>query len=183
MDSGKEVSDRFVDPQQVVAQMHISAGMRVADIGAGSGAYVFPIADKVGGDGRVYALDVQRDYLTRIANEAGRTGRNNIEIIWADVERMHGSKLQDSATDVALLSNVLFQFEIKEDALREVYRIVKPGGQAVVIEWSESFGGMGPQTGDVVSKEEATRLMEAAGFKLTREFVPGAHHYGLVYTK
>jgi hypothetical protein len=52
-----------------------------------------------------------------------------------------------------------------------------------VIDWTDSFGGMGPRTADVVDKETATALFETQQFILEREFPAGDHHYGLAFRK
>lgn len=170
----------FAHPKRNVAVLGLQSGMKVADFGAGSGAYVLAIAERLEGSGRVYAIDVQRDLLRRISSEATQRGYKNVEIIWADLEVPRASKLADRSIDLVLISNMLFQVPDKSLVLREAYRIVKGIGHVVLIDWSESFGGMGPMKDDVVSKEKALQLAEAAGLRLVREFAAGAHHYGLM---
>ena len=69
--------------------------MHVADLGAGSGHYTLAAAKKVGESGRVYAIEVQKDLLTRIKNLAQTEHINNVEVIWGDVENRGGTKLKD----------------------------------------------------------------------------------------
>lgn len=173
-------TDNFAHPRQNVAALGIQSGMRVADFGAGSGAYALLIAERLGGTGAVYAIDVQRDLLRRIHNEALRQGYKNVEVIWADLEVPRASKLADSSIDLVLISNLLFQIPDKAPVLREARRIVKPAGRVALIDWTESFGGIGPIEEDVVKKETALELSRKAGLDLEREFAAGAHHYGLL---
>ena len=158
--------------------------MRVADFGAGSGAYTLALAERLEGSGRVYAIDVQRDLLRRIANEAVRRGYKNVEVIWADLEVPRASKLADTSIDLVLISNLLFQVPDKSLVLEEARRIVKGSGHVAIIDWSDSppAGGlrMGPLKEDVVKKEQTLALAEKAGLSLVREFPAGAHHYGLI---
>lgn len=156
--------------------------MKVADFGAGSGAYVAAIADALEGTGVVYAIDIQRDLLRRMSNDAKHAGRTNVEIVWGDLETPNATKLADRHLDLVLISNLLFQLADKKEALREAKRVLKPGGTLVIIDWSESFGGMGPQPKAVVSKEAACALAKNAGFELKGEFDAGAHHYGVSFT-
>lgn len=174
---------RFVDPVRVVREMRLSAGKRVADIGAGSGAYIAPLVHIVGPEGHVYAIDVQQDLLARIAHTAADAGYDNVEIIAADVERLGSTHLKDESLDAAVISNALFQFEMKDDALREVHRIVHPGGIIVVVDWTESFGGVGPDKKEIITAAETRNLLQQSGFTVTSEFVPGAHHYGILATR
>lgn len=177
--SGHEA--KFAHPRRNVAALGLQGGMRVADFGAGSGAYTLALAERLEGSGRVYAIDVQRDLLRKVANEARHHGYNNVEVIWADLEVPRASRLADSSIDLVLISNLLFQVPDKSLVLEEARRIVKGIGHVAIIDWSDSFGGMGPLKEDVVKKEQALTLAENASFSLVREFSAGAHHYGLIF--
>ncbi len=170
----------FAHPRRNIGALDIRGGMKVADFGAGSGAYALAIAERLEGSGHVYAIDVQRDLLRRIANEAERRGFKNVEVIWADLEAPRASKLADASIDLVLISNLLFQVPDKIPVLREARRIVKPAGQIAIIDWADSYRGMGPQKEDVVKKEAAIELAQSIGLGLVREFAAGAHHWGLI---
>jgi ubiquinone/menaquinone biosynthesis C-methylase UbiE len=129
----------------------------------------------------VYAIDVQKDLLRRIKNDAQKRGLHNIEIIWSDLEIPGNSKIHNHTVDVVLLSNFLFQVPDKKTPLAEAKRIVKKQGRIVIIDWSESFGGLGPHKDDVFTKAAAKALASHAGLRVIEEFDAGAHHYGLIY--
>lgn len=143
--------------------------------------YVLHIAEALQHAGHVYAIDIQRDLLKRVKNEAHRRGFKNVEVIWTDLEKAGSSKIADKKLDMVLVSNLLFQIENKAAVLTEAHRILRPSGRLVIIDWQESFGGMGPQKKDVVRKETAEELARTVGFTLEREFGAGAHHYGLIF--
>ena len=103
--------------------------------------------------------------------------------MWADLEKPGASKIADGALDLVLVSNLLFQLENKKNMLAESLRILHPGGRLAIIDWQESFGGMGPQKGDVVTKDKALSLSKEVGYEYQREFAAGAHHYGLIFRK
>ena len=171
----------FAHPATNIAALGVESGMMVADFGAGSGAYVLHIAEVLAKSGRVYAVDVQKDLLRRIHTEAHKRGLDAaMEFIWGDLEAPGGSKIADGKLDLVLVSNLLFQIPDKAAILREARRILKPTGRLALIDWSESYGGMGPQREDVVGKSAALALADTNGFELTREFHAGAHHYGLL---
>lgn len=173
----------FAHPPRNVSALGIDPGMEVADFGAGSGAYALLIAETLEGYGRVYAVDIQRDLLRRIGNEASRRGFKNVEPVWADLESEGASKVNNSSLDLVLVSNLLFQVESKKSVLAEARRVLRGSGRLAVIDWSDSFGGMGPPKSDVVTKEKALALAREAGFELQREFPAGAHHYGLIFKR
>ena len=170
----------FAHPRRNVAALGIEPGMLVADFGSGSGAYTLAIADRLEGVGHVYAIDIQRDLLRRIANEAAKLGHKNVEIIWADLEVPRASKLAGETLDFVLISNLLFQVPDKGALLAEARRILKATGRLAIVDWSESFKGLGPVDEDVVPKQTGLELARKAGFELMKEFPAGAHHYGLI---
>lgn len=183
MQTAKNAVKKFAHPARNTAALGIQPGMKVADFGSGSGAYVLAIAEALCGSGHVYAIDVQRDLLRRTRNESQKRRFKNVEIIWGDLERMGGSKIADGALDMVLISNLLFQVMDKDVVIEEARRILKPQGRIAIIDWSDSFEGTGPIEQDVVSKETALSLAAKAGLELTKEFSAGAHHYGLVFLK
>ncbi|HQF41017.1 MAG TPA: methyltransferase domain-containing protein [Candidatus Paceibacterota bacterium] len=173
----------FSEPQKNIEQLELKPGERVADLGCGVGAYSLAAAPLVGVDGKVYAVDIQKDLLERLRQEADRQGWRNIEVVWGDVERVSGSGLADGLVDAVIMANVLFMTKSVYTTVAEVKRILKGRGRLLVIDWSESFGGLGPQPGDVFDKNKAKQVFEGNGFALLREFPAGDHHNGLVFQK
>lgn len=173
----------FAAPIQNIAQLGLREGMHVADLGAGSGHYTLAAAKRVGESGRVYAIEVQKELLARIKDLAKTEHLNNVEVIWGDVEESGGVKLGDGTVDAVIISNILFQVENKAGLIGEAGRILKSGGKALVIDWTDSYGDMGPPASDIISAGEATRLCEEAGLILEKEFPAGAYHYGFIVKK
>lgn len=182
-DSGDSLAQRtagFANPTQNIIEMGINEGMRVADFGAGSGAYSMAAAKTVGKTGVVYAVDVQKDLLNRVKTAATAAGLSNIEIVWGDFEREGGSRIAEHSLDRVIMSNVLFQLENRLGAFHEARRVLKPDAKLVLIDWADSFGGLGPAPEAVVTKAQALKLASAAGFAVVKDFEAGAHHYGII---
>lgn len=173
----------FVDPKQIIRQFAVGEGWHVADFGTGSGAYVFALAANVGGEGRVYAVDIQKDLLLKVKNEARARGLLNVEILWGDVEKAGGSKLRDNSMDAVVASNILFQVEDKRGCVREISRVTKPGGRVLIVDWTDSFGGLGPQQEAVLTKDAATELFQKERFIYEQSIPAGDHHYGIIFKK
>jgi ubiquinone/menaquinone biosynthesis C-methylase UbiE len=172
----------FADPQINILQMGLSEGMKVVDIGAGSGHYAFAAAKIAGDSGRIYAVDVQEDVLIRLKGEAAHRKLRNIETIWGDVEKKAGTLLKDGAADAVILSNILFQLGKKKEAVEEIQRILKPGGKLLVIDWAGTYNGMGPHQDSVHAEHDAEELFISAGFHKVKSFRGGAHHYAILFT-
>ena len=69
----------------------------------------------------------------------------NVSPVWCDLEEVNGIKLPNDSLDVGILINTLFQLEEKTVALTEMRRVLKRDGVLHIIDWTESFGGLGPQ--------------------------------------
>lgn len=173
----------FANPDDNIKHLELAPGSRVADFGAGSGAYTLAAARAVGERGKVYAVDVQKELLTKLSARATSEGLPTVEVIWGDVDRVGGSKILDATMDAVVVSNILFQSEDKQALMLEVKRVLKPGGKALVIDWSESFGGIGPNPAHVVTKDEAKKIITEVGLTVLKECPVGAHHWGLVATR
>ena len=173
----------FSDPVKNIEQCGIQAGMEIADFGSGSGFYAIAAAQALMATGRVYAVDVQQELLTKLKNTATREGLYNIEVIWGNIEKLGGAKLRDNSVDLVLICNLLFQLEDRETIIKEVKRVLRPSGRVLVVDWTDSFGGLGPKPEVIVRKDIAVSMFEKTGFHLDREISAGAHHYGLILKK
>lgn len=171
---------QFIVPEQAVTHFHLHDGDVVADFGAGSGFFEKALAKAVG-TGTVYAIDIQKQLVERVAEMARREHLGNVEVMWCDIEAEGGCKFADGTLDAGLLSNALFQLSDKTTALTEIRRLVRTGGKLFVIDWSDSFGGMGPHAADVLTEHNAKTLVEQHKFRFERSFPVGEHHYGLAF--
>lgn len=173
----------FTEPAENLKNLDLREGSKVADFGAGSGYYSLAAANRVRAMGQVYAIDVQKDLLSKIQTSAREKGLHNIQVVWGDIDKIGGTKLKDNYVNAVIVSNVIFQSEQKEDLAKEAFRIISPGGQVMVIDWSDSFGGLGPTQNQIVPEEEAKMLFEGAGFVYERSFFAGDHHWGIIMKK
>lgn len=176
-------TQHFVDPHRTVHDFGIRQGEMVADVGCGSGHYVKLLAHAVGSGGHVYAVDVHNDMLKKLDRDIHALGFKNVSTIWCDAEKEKGTKLKADLLDAVLLSNILFQTEDDRGLFREMHRILKPGGRLIIIDWTDSFNGMGPHRHHVYTKGQALSRTNEAGFSVLSDFTPGAHHYGLILKK
>lgn len=174
---------KFADPENNVKQFGLKEGQVVADLGAGPGAYAIACARVVGGSGRVYAVEVQKDLVNKVEKEAREQGFSNIEVRWGDIEEVGGTKIRDDSVDAVILSNILFQVEDWEGLAKEIKRISKPSARILIIDWSDSFGGLGPAPESIVKDTDARSFFEQKGYVFEGFIKAGAHHFGFSMEK
>ncbi|TAK58198.1 methyltransferase domain-containing protein [Patescibacteria group bacterium] len=170
----------FSNPERNVEQFDIHPGMAVADFGAGSGFYTISSAKAVGGAGRVFAVEVQKELLEKLKAQTKQLRLGNVEVIWGDIEKMGGTRLRDSSVDRVIASNVLFQLHDKKSFCNEIKRVLKPGGKVLCIDWSDT-SPLGPKS--LVTPASAKELFHSAGFVYDSSIIAGEHHYGLIFIK
>lgn len=173
----------FTNPQDILRDFGLHEGMEVADLGAGAGHYSLAAAEIVGDDGHVCAVDIQKDLVTRLKNEAEKKNYTNLDVLWADIEKPNGTSLSEESFDAVIVSNVLFQTSKKDDLLAEAFRILRSGGKLLLIDWSDSHGGLGPREDHLISKEAMVKLAEGVGLSLQRDITTSPHHWGVVLVK
>jgi ubiquinone/menaquinone biosynthesis C-methylase UbiE len=109
-------------------------GERILEVGPGTGYYALPVAGWLAPGGTLEVLDVQRDMLDHTLRRAAEAGLDGIVATLAAATRM---PYEDAAMDAAYLVTVLGEIPDQEAALRELHRVVRPGGRVVV---GELFG-------------------------------------------
>lgn len=170
----------FTDPIKNLRTLGLREDSIVADLGAGTGYYSIA-AGKIVTRGKVYAVEIVKDFLATIKNKITEAKLDNVEIIWGNIEKLGGTKIKDGVVDVVIASNVLFQVEEKNKFLMEVKRILKPNGRVLFVDWSAEFGGISPK--GALSKDRACGMFKEKGFILDREIDAGVHHYGMILIK
>lgn len=173
----------FADPKRNIEQFALSPGDEVADFGAGAGYVAVAAAEQVGKEGKVYVIDIQKELLTKATHLAKEHHLDTLVFIRGDLEAVKGSTLPDSSVDAVIISNLLFQVKNKQALLSEAYRILRKGGRVLIVDWRESFGGMGPQPEYVVRESEASDFALGVSLKYVNNIEAGAYHYGLIFVK
>lgn len=172
-----------MDPIALMSACHILATESIADFGAGSG-FVARAAAKLVPQGNVFAVEINREIVARLTREVNDMHISNLHPLWGDIEVAGGTKLGDASMDMVIISNTLFHLEDKDGCLKEAVRVLKPGGRLLIVDWSESYGGMGPQPQAVVTKDVAIALAARHGFAVYNDTLQaGEHHYAILLRK
>lgn len=173
----------FLSPASVIAAAQVREGMRVADFGAGGGFFTRAAARAVGTSGVVWAVDAQKELLPRIKNMSEDEGLKNVEVIAGHIDIAGGTHLPKDSFDLVIAANVLFAVADKHECIAEIRRVLKPGAQALVVDWTASHGGLGPHPDHVYTLEMAQKAFEAQSFAIVREVPAGEYHWGFLARK
>ena len=126
---GREVYDRR---HAIVDASGVSAGDVVADIGAGTGLFTRLFAERVGPEGRVYAVDISDTFIRNIMRAARRHGYTNIEGV---VNNDRDVSLPAASIDTAFLVDTYHHFEYPVSMLSSMHASLKPGGILIIIDF------------------------------------------------
>ncbi|MGZ5189505.1 MAG: class I SAM-dependent methyltransferase [Flavisolibacter sp.] len=118
---------------KMIEMAGISKGHRVLDIAAGAGEQSITIAKKIGSSGYVLATDISTNILEYAKEMAEQNGLNNI-----DTQVMDGENLtvEDESFDAVISRVGLIYFPDQQKALKEMLRVLKPGGKIAAIVYS-----------------------------------------------
>lgn len=176
-------ANTFVDPQGVLNQLSIGSGQKVADFGCGSGYFTFEFAKRVGSEGQVFALDILPSALEAVESRAKLLGLQNVSTKRANLEREQGSTFLAESVDWVVIKDILLQNQDKKAILGEAFRILRPGGHVLVMEWNPDEALVGPEHKLRIAKGELQKMVAEAGFSVEKELSVGAFHYAFVLKK
>jgi ubiquinone/menaquinone biosynthesis C-methylase UbiE len=169
---------RAVLVEEWMDAMQLQSGARVLEIGAGPGYVSLVLADRVGPDGLVYAVDRSADalaYLERLQHERGLA---QIQRVVADATTLDPGTLHP---DSALVTMVLHHTDDPPGILSNVARLLPPGALAVVAEFHpEGPCEVGPPQTERVSPEQVQAWCEDAGFEVLTYRRQTPEHYMLI---
>ena len=142
--------------KRMLAILEPSSGERVLEVGPGTGYYAIPVAEQLG-DGTLAVFDIQQEMLDHVKREADKRGLTNIEPTLGDAQSL---PYDDGTFDAAYLVTVLGEIPDQDAALRELARVIRPGGRFVV---GELFGDP-----HMVTLRKLRERAERHGFRFER---------------
>lgn len=122
-------------PDKVISRSGIREGMTVLELGCGSGAFTTFAVRAVGGEGRLYALDIQRDMLKQLRRKLARPENRALRNIGLVQAGAYYLPFRDGSFDAVYLVTVLQEIPDKDRALWEIKRVLKTGGILAVTEF------------------------------------------------
>ena len=179
---GVRTGESFLDLQAILRQLSfVTPGKYMADFGCGSGYLTTAIARHVGDSGKIYAIDVQQHALDVVRQKAQEAGITSIEPIRANLEAPRSTPIRDNALDIVWIVNTLFQNQRKDALFTEAYRVLKPGGMLVIVDWIPNMS-VGPE-GYRLSQDEVMQLAQRGNFVFSQNIQAGRYHHGSAFMK
>jgi ubiquinone/menaquinone biosynthesis C-methylase UbiE len=170
--------DAYQRPHEVLAALNLKPGEVIADIGAGSGYFTFRLAHHVGAKGKVYAVDVSPDMIRHINRRIRETKATNVVSILAESD---DPLLPDRSVDRFFICDVWHHVEDRAKYLSLMKKMLKPGGEVVMIDFHKKELPFGPPLQMKIAREDLIKQMESNGFRLSKEHTFLPYQYFLVF--
>jgi ubiquinone/menaquinone biosynthesis C-methylase UbiE len=120
---------RLFENRQRSIEPYVKKGQVAADLGCNTGYYTFALAEGVGPEGKVYAVDLKEDYIRALEKRAEGLGYRNVEFHACSASDL--SFMKDDSVDFVLANGLLCNMaEHRQSAVNEIKRILKPTGRA-----------------------------------------------------
>lgn len=155
------------NPQALLEALHLEPGQTVADIGCGNGFYTLQMAEKVGPEGRVYAVDIQPEMLELLGERARAAGVTNIVPVLSSPA---DPKLPAGELDLILLVDVYHEFAYPERMLAGMRAALNDGGVVALAEYRMEDPRIPIKLLHKMSKRQILKEYEPNGFKLVRQY-------------
>jgi ubiquinone/menaquinone biosynthesis C-methylase UbiE len=153
---------------ELLAALRLEPGQVVADVGCGNGFYTFKLAELVGEEGRVFAVDIQPEMLAMLEKEAERRGGlGTVETI---LSTPADPLLPEQSVDLAFLVDVYHELSHPVEMLAALRRSLKPGGRIVIVEFRLEDPEVPIKLLHKMTKAQLVKELAANGFDAVEEF-------------
>jgi ubiquinone/menaquinone biosynthesis C-methylase UbiE len=162
-------------PQELLRDVAgIASGDTCIDFGSGTGIFAIPMAELAGKKGKVYAID---NSLEMLAHIRAKNPPVNLTLIQKDVKR---TGLNSQIADICVLVFILHEVKESGELIAEAFRLLKPDGRLVIVEWKSDLDSPGPPRKSRISKEQIERLFGQTGLTLESYLDWSQNHYVVV---
>jgi ubiquinone/menaquinone biosynthesis C-methylase UbiE len=162
---------------EVVTALKLKAGDVVADLGAGSGPFVVPFANAVTATGRVYAVEIDRDFFPHIERKAREAGVVNVQTVLGEP----ADPRLPAAVDVAFLHDVLHHIDNRQAYLQSLAKYLKPASRIAIVDYHPAESPHASDPSLQVSQEQAAQWLLTIGFKPVEEVPLFKEKYFVIY--
>ena len=163
-----ESREIFAQRARIASLVGVRDGLAVADVGAGTGLFTRMFAQKVGANGRVYAVDIARQFVDHIEEDSKKRGLGNVTGVVCTERTV---ELLPASVDVVFVCDTYHHFEYPKQTMASIHSALKPGGELVVVDFIRIEGQSRPWILEHVraGQDVVTKEIEATGFEKVRD--------------
>ncbi len=163
----RESRQREEDCEQLLKALKIQPGQVVCDMGCGNGFYTLQLADMVGPQGNVLAVDIQSEMLGYLRSQMRKKKVTNIQpLLGTPID----PRLEPASVDLMLLVDVYHEFSHPVQMLKAIRTSLKPTGRVALVEFREEDPLVPIKPLHKMSKAQIMKEFPANGFKLVEEY-------------
>lgn len=173
----------LIDTVKFFQELDLKKGAIFLDVACGRGAYSLAVADIIGQNGRVYAVDLWQEGILSLRKEAASKGIQNVATFVSDVAQ--NIPVENDCVDVCLMATVLHDLvadKVEQQVLQEIVRVMKSEGTLAIVEFYKKEGPPGPPNPVRLSPEEVEKILSECGFKLKSFTKIGPDNYLQIFT-
>ncbi len=152
-------------PEQMLDALELKPGQTVADVGAGVGYLTLRIAKRVGPDGKVYGVDVQREMLVRLRKNAAKAKLSNVATVLGTES---DPKLPAGQIDLILMVDVYHELSQPQAMLQNMKKALSASGRLVLVEYRKEDPSIPIRLEHKMSALEVQAEVEAEGYRLEK---------------
>lgn len=162
-----ETREVFALREAIVEAAGIESGDIVADVGAGTGAFLEPLLAAVGETGHVLAVDISIRFVEHLRQVADEAGRDNVTVVFSTFT---SATLPPASVDRILLVDTYHHFEDYGAMLASMFEALRPGGEMTVVDFDKRPESREWIQGHIRAPKETFRdEIVAAGFEFIDE--------------
>jgi ubiquinone/menaquinone biosynthesis C-methylase UbiE len=126
---------QWLPPASILENLQLSPGLKIADIGAGTGFFSIPLAEAVTVSGHVFAVDLQPEMLALLRQKLGKADApKNISLHAGDAALL---PLQDHSVDLVFYANIWHEIANLDSAIHEASRVAVSNGKIAILDWRD----------------------------------------------
>ena len=167
---------KWLPPSEVLSRLHLTKGVRVADVGAGTGYFSLPIAKAVGETGKVFAVDVQQEMLDKLRLKLEQPDSpQNLSLHLGAAGQL---PLADDSVDLGFYANIWHELDDQDAALREAIRVTTAKGKIALLDWrSDKEPPPGPPQEHRIPAEAVVAFLQTNGCHRVSCYNVGQYNY------
>jgi len=166
--------------KEIVDALKLKKGQRIADVGAGTGLFIPPLANQVTSSGKVYAVDISPTFVKELRDLTQKEKLAQVEVVLGDLKK---TNLKRNSVETILVVDTYHHFDDPQAMLLDFKKILRPKGRLVIVDFDKT-----PQAREWIqnhirlTKDGFIKEIEKSGFKfVSEENIPFKENFMLIF--